>query len=132
MLAGMLLRLNYLRLVKLPLMLFVLAACPGTAEQERVCETNTSRCADATRPQVCVSTGRWQDTAREPCAESTACCLIAGIAGRPIHACAPADGSRCLPESTGQPAYAPPAEPTPTARDRTAARPETASREETQ
>lgn len=125
--APLVFRLNYFRLVKLPMLLFVLAACPGVESQERVCETNTSRCVDATRPQVCVSTGRWQDTAREPCAPETACCLITGIGGRPIHACAPADGSRCVPESTGQPTYAPPGEPTTTARDRTAARPVRAS-----
>lgn len=109
-------RLNYLRLVKLPLMLFLLAACPNEATTARECETNTSSCIHG-RPAVCLSTGRWRDTnPMEPCAPGTACCLINGVDGRPIHSCAPADGSACLPETVGQPTYAPPGEPLPTAR----------------
>lgn len=84
----------------------MLAACPGTTAPERVCESNTSSCIDG-RPHVCLSTGQWRDTnPLEPCPATTACCLITGIDGRPIHACALAD--QCLPESTGQPTYAPP------------------------
>lgn len=104
-------RLNYFRLVRLPMLLFILAACPGTATPGRVCESNTSSCIDG-RPHVCLSTGQWRDTdPLDPCPATTACCLIAGVDGRPIHSCALPD--QCLPEGTGQPTYAPPADPAP-------------------
>lgn len=80
--------------------------CPNEATTARECESNTSRC-EAGRPQVCLSTGRWRATdALEPCPATTACCLIQGVEGRPIHACALPD--QCLSEGTTQPTYAPP------------------------
>lgn len=87
-------------------------ACPTDATIARVCETNTSRCGpESNAPEVCVSNGTWERTAPEPCADDTACCLIQGIDGRPIHACGPIDRSACLDESIGQPVYPAPAAP---------------------
>jgi hypothetical protein len=79
-----------MKLCTVPLLL-LLAACPGTATPERVCESNTSACVDGV-PMVCLSTGEYQPTAREGCAEGTQCCLSPGIAG-PIHGCAEPSGT---------------------------------------
>jgi len=99
---------RFLAMLNAFLALPILAACPGTATPERVCESNTSSCIDG-RPSVCLSTGRWRDTnPLESCPATTTCCLIQGIEGRAIHACALPD--QCLPEGTGQPTYAPPSD----------------------
>jgi hypothetical protein len=106
-------RLNWLRLAKLPLMLFVLAACPARPPITD-CEPGHTRCGPVSlQPEVCSASHRWRPTANESCPEGATCCLVVSIEGGQIHACAPDDGSACVEPVPGG-AYDRPAAPTPT------------------
>lgn len=108
--APLVFRLNYFRLVKLPMLLFVLAACPARSPVT-TCDPGSSRCGPVSlQPEICSASRRWVPTANESCPEGAACCLVTSIEGGQIHACAPDDGSSCVEPVAGG-AYARPSAP---------------------